>query len=208
MNQELNEKIKKRYNRVSKIYDSMDRMIKEDWRRELLNKASGDILEAGVGTGVNLAYYPNGITSLTGVDFSSEMLKLARKKADQLHVPFQINLIEADIQDLPFHDNTFETIISTCVFCSVPDPVRGLKELRRVCKPDGQILMLEHMRSENRLAGIAMDLLNPVTVRLWGANINRETMGNIKSAGLSVVAEDNLMGTIMRRLVLSPNKQA
>ena len=66
--------------------------------------------------------------------------------------------------------------------------------------------MLEHMRSENKAAGLVMDFLNPVTVGMWGANINRDTMANIKSAGLSVVGEERLMGSIMRRLLLSPNK--
>ena len=206
MNQELNEKIKKRYNRVSKIYDTMDKMIREHWRRDLLAGAYGDVLEAGVGTGANLSYYPSSIKSLIGVDFSSDMLKYARQKASQLNAPYKMELIEGDIQELPFPDNSFDTVVSTCVFCSVPDPVVGLEELRRVCKPDGQILMLEHMRSENQAAGLVMDLLNPVTVRMWGANINRETMANIKSAGLSVVGEERLTGSIMRRLLLSPNK--
>ncbi|WNF20923.1 MULTISPECIES: methyltransferase domain-containing protein [Bacillaceae] len=206
MKQELNEKIKKRYNRVSKIYDRMDRMIREDWRRDLLAGAYGDVMEAGVGTGANLSFYPNNIQSLIGVDFSSDMLKYAKQKASQLNASYKMELIEGDIQELPFPDNSFDTVVSTCVFCSVPDPIVGLEELRRVCKPDGQILMLEHMRSENQAAGLVMDILNPITVGMWGANINRETMANIKSAGLSVVGEERLMGSIMRRLLLSPNK--
>lgn len=206
MKQELNEKIKKRYNRVSKIYDRMDRMIREDWRRDLLAGAYGDVMEAGVGTGANLSFYPNNIQSLIGVDFSSDMLKYAKQKASQLNASYKMELIEGDIQELPFPDNSFDTVVSTCVFCSVPDPIVGLEELRRVCKPDGQILMLEHMRSENQAAGLVMDILNPITVGMWGANINRETMANIKSAGLSVVVEERLMGSIMRRLLLSPNK--
>ncbi|MBT2692393.1 methyltransferase domain-containing protein [Bacillus sp. ISL-55] len=206
LKQELNEKIKKRYNRVSKIYDRMDRMIREDWRRDLLAGAYGDVMEAGVGTGANLSFYPNNIQSLIGVDFSSDMLKYAKQKASQLNASYKMELIEGDIQELPFPDNSFDTVVSTCVFCSVPDPIVGLEELRRVCKPDGQILMLEHMRSENQAAGLVMDILNPITVGMWGANINRETMANIKSAGLSVVGEERLMGSIMRRLLLSPNK--
>lgn len=206
MKQELNEKIKKRYNRVSKIYDRMDRMIREDWRRDLLAGAYGDVMEAGVGTGANLSFYPNNIQSLIGVDFSSDMLKYAKQKASQLNASYKMELIEGDIQELPFPDNSFDTVVSTCVFCSVPDPIVGLEELRRVCKPDGQILMLEHMRSENQAAGLVMDILNPITVGMWGANINRETMANIKSAELSVVGEERLMGSIMRRLLLSPNK--
>lgn len=201
-----NEIIKKRYNRISKIYDSMDRMIKEEWRRNLLNQATGKTLEAGVGTGANLPFYPNEIESLAGVDFSIEMLTLGRRKANKIKTPYPIELIEADIQDLPFADNTFDTIVSTCVFCSVPDPIKGLMELKRVCKPEGKILMLEHMRSDNKLVGAVMDLLNPLTVNLWAANINRDTIRNIELAGLMVNLDNRLMGSIMRKLVLYPNK--
>lgn len=140
----------------------------------MLNKAKGQVLEVGVGTGANLALYPDRIISLIGVDFSIEMLKIAKTKAKTINPPFPIELLDVDIQDLPFADNTFDSIVSTCVFCSVPNPIKGLKELKRVCKPEGRILMLEHMRSDNKLAGTVMDLLNPLTVNLWGANINRD----------------------------------
>lgn len=184
----------------------MDKMIKEERRRDLLNEATGRVLEVGVGTGANLALYPETIDSLIGVDFSAKMLKFSQVKAKKMTVLYPIELLEADIQNLPFADNTFDTIVSTCVFCSVPDPIKGLEELRRVCKRDGHILMLEHMRSDNPFIGAMMDLFNPVTVNLWGANINRETMKNIHLAEILVTSEDRLMGSIMRKLVLSPNK--
>ncbi len=198
-----NDAIIKRYNRISRIYDRMDKMVKEAWRIELLKQVSGEVLEVGVGTGVNLAYYPKGV-SLTGVDFSPRMLELARKKVEHNQFRFEVQLLEADIQELPFQDHTFDYIVSTCVFCSVPDPVEGLKELKRVCKPSGKILMLEHMRSENPVLGFGMDLFNPITVSLWGANINRKTMKNIEASGLIVESSGLLMGTVMRKLTLSP----
>lgn len=202
----INEKIKKRYNRVSGIYDMMDKMIKEEWRKDLLSQVSGKVLEAGVGTGANISYYPEDIQSLTGVDFSKGMLKVAKEKGENKRLPYPVELEEADIQNLPFADNTFDSIVSTCVFCSVPDPVKGLKELRRVCKPEGRIYMLEHMRSENKVAGVVMDVFNPLTVRLWGANINRETLKNIENAGLQFEKNESLMGSVMRRIVLTTNK--
>lgn len=203
---DASEKIKHRYNRISSIYEGMDRMIKKDWRVDLLSNVSGKALEVGIGTGANLPFYPHHIESLTGVDFSKNMLKHAREKISKLHLPFPVELFEGDIQDLPFLDDSFDTIISTCVFCSVPDPILGLNELKRVCKPTGKILMLEHMRSENKLLGMVMDMLNPITVRLWGSNINRDTIKNIEFSKLEIETNSCLMGTIFRSLTISPNK--
>jgi len=178
-------------------------MIKEEWRKDLLSQVTGKVLEVGIGTGANLPFYPSNIQSLTGVDFSRGMLKYAREKIEENICEFPIELVEADIQKMPFPDHSFDSIVSTCVFCSVPDPLLGLKELTRVCKPNGHIYMLEHMRSENRLVGTVMDILNPLTVRLWGANINRKTLENIKYSGLNIVTDTPLMSSIMRSLTVS-----
>ncbi|RWZ58095.1 class I SAM-dependent methyltransferase [Halobacillus fulvus] len=204
MDSKQTEKIKKRYNRISGVFDLMDHMIREKWREDLLQHAYGEVLEVGVGTGANLKYYPEG-TSVTGIDFSSNMLKRAREKADQLPRDFTLN--EMDIENLEFEDDTFDTVVSTCVFCSVPDPIQGFKELRRVTKPTGRIIMLEHMRSDTEYIGKVMDLLNPVGLRIIGANINRRTIHNIDCAGLKVGQQDYLMSSIMRKLILSPNKK-
>lgn len=201
----IDEKVKNRYNRISGIYEIMDQMIKEKWRTDLLSRVSGKVLEVGIGTGANLFYYPGNIYSLTGVDFSKGMLKHAKEKVSNEKFPFPIELVEADIQDLPFEDCTFDSIVSTCVFCSVPDPIKGLKEIRRVCKPTGKIYMLEHMRSENKLMGFAMDLMNPLTVRLWGANINRDTLRNIEISELIIESNLPLMGSIFRELTVTPS---
>ncbi|WP_394237556.1 class I SAM-dependent methyltransferase [Niallia oryzisoli] len=203
---DINEKIKRRYNRISGIYEAMDKMIKEEWRLNLLSKVSGKVLEVGIGTGANLPFYPTKTQSLTGVDFSKGMLKHANDKVSKGNFLFPIELMEADIQALPFPDNTFDSVVSTCVFCSVPDPLVGLKELRRVCKPTGHIFMLEHMRSDNKFVGAVMDVLNPLTVSLWGANINRETIKTIQYSGLVIERDSSLMGSIFRDLAVSPNK--
>jgi ubiquinone/menaquinone biosynthesis C-methylase UbiE len=196
--------IKKRYDRISGIFDFMDRMIKKEWREDLLSGLHGKVLEVGVGTGANISHYPADVTSLTGIDFSPGMLRYAKEKAARSRMP--ITLLEMDAQSMSFPDNSFDYVIVTCVLCSVPDPVAGLREIRRVCKPGGRVLLLEHMRSEQPIAGFLMDILNPVIVRMWGANINRRTMLSIEKAGFVVEESVNLMGTIMRRLVLDPDK--
>lgn len=108
---------------------------------------------------------------------------------------------------MDFPDNSFDYVIATCVFCSVPHPIKGLRELGRVCKSDGKIMMLEHMRSGNKVAGKLMDIVNPLPVTLWGANINRKTLENINEAGLTVEQSDDLVYTIVKKLKVTPWKE-
>jgi len=177
-------KIKGRYNRISKIYDILEQpmevMTMSKWREKLIENIEGPkILEVGVGTGKNLLIYPNKL-EITGIDFSENMLEKANQKIKGKE---NITLIEMDAQKMSFADNTFDTIVTSCVFCSVPDPVEGLKEMRRVCRPDGKIIMLEHMRSHHNIVGKFMDVVNFIPLHTWGANINRETIANILKAG-------------------------
>ncbi len=176
----LTETIRHRYDRIAPFFSRMDAMAKESWRKDLFSHVRGEILEVGVGTGANLAYYPAGL-HVTGIDFSPRMLSYARQKVSDC--PADITLMEMDIQALAFPDNTFDTVVSTCVFCSVPNPVEGLKEIRRVLKPDGQLLMIEHMLSEHGALALLLHALNPLTVRLTGANVNRRTIENLDLAG-------------------------
>ena len=179
--------------------------MKDKWRKNLLKDVKGTVLEVGIGTGKNLSFYPEGI-QLTGVDFSPKMLEKASERIEELNLSFPVTLKEMDIQQMDFPDDSFDYVVSTCVFCSVPDPVKGLKELKRVCKSDGKIIMLEHMRSENELLGKLMDIANPVPVSIWGANINRKTLENIEKAGLTIEENEELFHTIVRKLKLSPRK--
>ena len=204
MNTKQTKTIKKRYNRISVVFDVMDKKIREKWRKDLLHHAHGKVLEIGVGTGANLRYYPDHV-HVTGIDFSPAMLQKAREKAH--HLSLSVDLIEMDAQNIDFPDFTFDTVVSTCVFCSVPDPMQGLKEIRRVTKHEGKVIMLENMRSDNEVIGKAMDILNPIGLHIVGANINRKTIDNIEQAGMKVDSQERLMSSIMRKLILNPNNK-
>lgn len=179
------EKIKNRYNRISKVYDLLEKPMEStamgEWRDKLVEKIEGEkVLEVGIGTGKNLMYYPD-VLDITGIDFSKNMIEKARQRIKDNHK--NIKLIEMDVQDMKFEDDAFDTVVTSCVFCSVPDPVQGLKEIRRVCKTNGKIVMLEHMRSSNEIIGKFMDIINFIPLNIWGANINRKTIDNLKKAG-------------------------
>ncbi|MCD4815853.1 MAG: class I SAM-dependent methyltransferase, partial [Methanosarcinales archaeon] len=104
---------------------------------------------------------------------------------------------------LAFADNSFDYVITTFVLCSIPNPVAALREMRRVCKPDGLVINLEHMRSSNRMLTFLENVLNPISVFFMGVNLNRKTVENIKKAGLSVVEEKHLALRDVFRLIRS-----
>ena len=196
----------KRYNRIAWVYDWMEAPMEwlrfARWRTRLRDHIAGSrVLEVGVGTGKNFPHYPRD-TKITAIDFSARMLARARKRAVKTGV--EVPLHEMDVQDLRFPNDTFDTVFATFVFCSVPDPVAGLQELHRVCKPDGRLILLEHMRPENRLTGLLFDILNPLVVRLVGANINRRTMDNIRQSGWRVLEEEHLSSDVVRWIEAIP----
>ncbi|MDK2817314.1 MAG: hypothetical protein PWR22_1943 [Moorella sp. (in: firmicutes)] len=203
MARELTEIIKKRYNRTALFYDWMDRMIPDEWRRRVWQEARGRVLEVGVGTGANFPFYPPGCR-MTAIDFSPGMLARARQKLHLAGAP--VDLKEMDVQHLEFGDATFDTVVATCVFCTVPDPVQGLKEVRRVCRPDGRIILLEHVRSEHWFLGPVMDALNPLVLYLIGSNINRRTVANVRMAGIEIDREEDLAGKIVKLIVGHPRE--
>jgi ubiquinone/menaquinone biosynthesis C-methylase UbiE len=176
------------------------------WRARFTETIQGPrALEVGIGTGKNIPFYPAKI-NITGIDFSTKMLLRARKRADKMGL--NLDLKEMDVQHLRFSDHSFDTVFATFVFCSVPDPVTGLKEMRRVCKPDGRLLLLEHMRPGNPFLSKLFDALNPLVVRIMGANINRKTTDNIRRAGWHIESEASLSGDIMRWIIAHPNPKA
>ncbi|NQT31385.1 MAG: methyltransferase domain-containing protein [Deltaproteobacteria bacterium] len=182
------EAARKRYNRIAPFYDFMEGLVERSrysgWRELLWSKVEGNkILEVGVGTGKNFLYYP-AHTKITAIDFSEKMLSRATERARKLGM--EIALQQMDVQNLGFEDGIFDTVVATFVFCSVPDPIKGLKEIKRVCKPGGKVLLLEHVLSANPVLSFLMNLVNPLVVRTMGPNINRKTVENVANSGLKV----------------------
>ena len=182
------EAARKRYDRIAPVYDFMEDLVERSrysvWRELLWSKVEGNkILEVGVGTGKNFPYYLAD-AEITAVDFSEKMLSRATEKAKKQGL--EIDLQQMDVQNLSFEDDIFDTVVATFVFCSVPDPIKGLREIGRVCKPGGKVLLLEHVLSANRILAFLMNLVNPIVVRAMGPNINRKTVENVANSGLKV----------------------
>lgn len=181
-----------KYNRISAVYDLIEAPIEiflyGKWRKETLSNLTGRVLEVGVGTGRNLEYYPAG-AQVTGIDNSEGMLEKAREKAKGRK---NITLLLIDAEHMEFPDNTFDYVVTTFVLCSIPDPVKSLKETRRVLKPSGELIALEHMRSKSPLIARIEDLINPVMSFLIGDDMTRNTVENIKKAGFTITEEKNL----------------
>ncbi len=176
---------RRRYERLSAYYDRLESRTEQryrPWRQKLWRQELGPrVLEVGVGTGKNMPYWPDYL-SMTAIDLTPGMLALARRRADQLGLHPDLRL--GDLQVLDFPDACFDTAVATFVFCSVPNPVQGLRELARVVRPSGQILLLEHMRPDNAVLAAFTDLLSPIVVRLVGANLNRRTLDDVRLAEL------------------------
>ncbi len=178
----------KRYDRIAPVYDLMERLMERSrfskWREMLWRRVEGEqILEIGVGTGKNFPYYP-AEAEITAVDFSARMLHRARRKAERETV--DVRLDQMDMQRLEFADGTFDTVVATFVFCSVPDPVLDLREIERVCKPGGKVILLEHVLSDNRFLAWWMNLVSPLVSGTMGPHINRRTVDNVDRSGLVV----------------------
>ncbi len=200
MQDKTTEAAKRRYNRIAPVYDLMEILVERSrygkWRELLWSKLEGTkILEVGVGTGKNFPYYPLK-ADITAIDFSEKMLSRAREKAEKQKV--KVNLKQMDVQHLEFEDDTFDSVVASFVFCSVPDPIRGLVEVKRVCKPEGKVLLLEHVLSANRILALLMNLANPIVVHTMGPNINRRTEENVVNSGLKVERVTDLAAGIFK----------
>lgn len=196
-----NERVQRRYDRVAPFYDTLESIMElraAQWRRDLWSEVTdGDVLEVGVGTGKNLRFHP-AQARVTAIDIAPKMLERAQRRAAL--EGSSVVLERADVQALRFPDGSFDIAVATFVFCSVPDPVLGLRELRRVLRPGGRLLLLEHVLSERRWLRRIMRGFDPITARLVGAHIARETVASVRDAGFTIREVRDLGLDVVKRI--------
>jgi ubiquinone/menaquinone biosynthesis C-methylase UbiE len=183
------------FEQIPFLYDAMCALLEATglrrWREWLVRGANGLSLDVGCGTGRNLPLYQG---KAVGLDPSPEALAKARRRAPG------VPLVRASAEALPFRDGVFDTVVSGLVFCSVPDPLRGLAEVKRVLKPGGKLRMLEHVRSTSARGARFQDFIQPAwTCVAGGCRNNRDTERNVEAAGFRIDAGSRRAKGTMRR---------
>jgi ubiquinone/menaquinone biosynthesis C-methylase UbiE len=189
-------RVREIYERNAASYDAALRSTTlETMRKNLFSKAVGDVLELGIGTGATIGHY-QGISSLTGLDLSAAMIAQARQKARD--VAFKTDFRVQDFQTLEFQNASFDTISSSLGLCGISEPETLFLEIRRVLKPNGKLLALEHVRPPNAFLGLLADAINPVWDHFVGCHPNRKTVGLLENSGFRVqILEQHFLGVLI-----------
>jgi len=188
------EKRIRKFDKQSSLYEVRRKKLTErEWREKLIGSAKGKILEVAVGAGANFPYYPPGV-DLTAADFSPGMLDKARTAAADHGI--RPLFIRSDVESLAFEDRSFDTIVSTLSFCGYDEPLRVLDLFNRWCKPGGQILMMEHGISSNRVVGYMQRGINPLFKKAVGCNCDRDIVGIVQSKLNIEKMEHHMLGVV------------
>jgi phosphatidylethanolamine/phosphatidyl-N-methylethanolamine N-methyltransferase len=192
-------------NYSAKAYDSfmmpLEGLGLPAWRRELLCRVDlqPPVLEVGVGTGASLQWY-SGQRPLIAVERVADMARAAQKRAAALGSSAAVG--QMDVQALAFPDAAFASVVAFMVFCSVADPLRGLRQVRRVLRPGGRLYLLEHVRPSHPLLGRLVDVLNAPWYAFNGeCNLNRRTADNVAAAGFTLESVEKRWGGIANLIV-------
>eukprot|EP00929_Paragymnodinium_shiwhaense_P073139 TRINITY_DN37182_c0_g1_i1.p1 TRINITY_DN37182_c0_g1~~TRINITY_DN37182_c0_g1_i1.p1 ORF type:complete len:372 (-),score=95.01 TRINITY_DN37182_c0_g1_i1:470-1519(-) len=178
------------------------------WRSSMVQHARGHVLEFAIGTGRNFRYYDaSKVQSITGVDWSSGMLAVADTKREELQdIPLELRLNKS--KQLEFEDCTFDTVVDTFGICSFECPVATLQELRRVVKPDGQVLLLEHGASSWDFVQGLLDRTADGHAEKWGCYPNRDIIGLVNKAGLHIESTERTHFGTTYKLICKRDKPA
>lgn len=197
--------ISAKYDQFAPWYDWLEGILNvlglSRLRHGLLRQATGTVLEVAAGTGKNLAHYPRGCR-IIALDLSGEMLRVAQKRAAKLSMP--VSLLVADAEALPFRGNTFDSVVSSLSTCTFPDPVAALKEVARVCRPKGKVLLLEHGRSDRERLGRWQDRHAGQFVKPLGCHWNREPLDMVRKAGLKINSARRIFFGIFHQIEAEP----
>ncbi len=196
------ERVRRHYEQRAASYDRRiripERLLFGDGRGWVCRQAEGDVLELAIGTGRNLAFYPAGV-QLTGVELSPAMLEIARRRAERLRR--EVDLRVGDAEALDFADQGFDTVTATLALCSIPDPRRAVAEAKRVLRPGGRLVLLEHVRSPVAAVRAGQRLLDPLFVRFEADHLLREPLDYLNGAGFVVESLERSRWGIVERVI-------
>jgi ubiquinone/menaquinone biosynthesis C-methylase UbiE len=200
------ERLRRYWDKHAPSYDRqmrfLDRVAFGESRTWVCSQASGEALEVAIGTGLNLALYPDDVR-LTGIEWSPAMLDVARRRADQLGRA--VDLREGDAQALPFPDASFDSVVCTLSLCAIPDERRAIAEMTRVLRPGGRLLLLDHVAASAWPVRAVQRLLELVTVPLGGEHFLRRPLLHVQAAGLPIERYDRFkLGTVERLAARKP----
>ncbi len=175
------------WDRHSASYDKemrfFERVLFKDSRSWVCSQAAGDTLEVGIGTGLNLPFYA-GSVRLTGIDLSPAMLAIARGRASVLD--HAVDLREADAHELPFPDESFDTVVCTFALCAIPDEKRAVTEMNRVLRPGGRLLLADHVAGSGWPVRAVQRLIDVVTIPLQGEHVTRRPLKQVRAEGFGI----------------------
>lgn len=175
-----------------------ERVLFGDSRRWACSRATGDVLEVAVGTGLNLTQYPANVT-LTGIDLSEQMLAIARTRAEELGR--KIDLRQGNAHELPFDDASFDTVVCTFGLCAIPDLDAAVAEMIRVLRPEGRLILVDHVVSPSRVGRGVQRLIEAVTIPLGGEHLRRRPLTQIRDTELVIEETERFKAGIVERVV-------
>jgi ubiquinone/menaquinone biosynthesis C-methylase UbiE len=193
--------LRRYWDKHARNYDNQmafwERRLFADGRSWVCSQATGDVLEVAIGTGRNLGYYPPAVR-LTGIEFSPAMLELARRHADQEGRRVELRL--GDAQDLELNEPPFDTVVCTLSLCAIPDERRAVAEMKRVLRPGGQLLLLDHVAGGPRWVRAIQWLLELATRPLGGEYLRRRPLLQVQAEGFQIERRERSKLGIIERL--------
>ena len=197
---------KQSYDGTAKYFDYFARGDMLRWtpsQRKLFKNLKGKVLYVGIGTGQEIVNFPEGL-NITAADLSLEMLKQSNKRVE--NYSGKINRCQMDAETTGFADNMFDTVVTVCVLCTVKNPVKCLLELKRVLKPDGKLVIFEHVLSKNWVYTLTLKMMSFITEYLQGTYLDRNTVDNVERAGFKIHSHKNVYLDIVKTMVAVPMK--